>query len=57
MEMMDRKTAQQCLEVMANSPSIKTLDITGGAPELNDQFKYLVEGGRALGLEVIDRIR
>jgi len=55
MEMMDRKTAQQCLEVMANSPSIKTLDITGGAPELNDQFKYLVEGGRALGLEVIDR--
>ena len=28
-EMMDRKTADRCLEVLRNSPSITTLDITG----------------------------
>ena len=34
---------------------IATLDITGGAPELNPQFRRLVTGARALGVDVLDR--
>jgi radical SAM/Cys-rich protein len=34
---------------------ITTLDITGGAPELNAHFRELVRGGRALGVKVMDR--
>lgn len=34
---------------------IRTLDLTGGAPELNPGFRSLVERARALGVEVIDR--
>ena len=34
---------------------IKTLDLTGGAPELHPQFKKLVAYARSLGVEVIDR--
>ncbi len=35
--------------------NIKTLDLTGGAPEMNPHFKYLVHGARAMGVRVIDR--
>jgi radical SAM/Cys-rich protein len=35
--------------------SVKSLDITGGAPELHPQFRDLVTRGRELGLRVIDR--
>ena len=34
---------------------IKTLDITGGAPELNPHFRYLVEESRKLDVDIIDR--
>ena len=34
---------------------VRTLDLTGGAPELAPQFRYLVGEARRLGLEVIDR--
>jgi radical SAM/Cys-rich protein len=34
---------------------IKTLDITGGAPELNPHFRRLVTGARAHGVHVMDR--
>tara|TARA_Y100001968_G_scaffold330414_1_gene382211 strand:+ start:10885 stop:11823 length:939 start_codon:yes stop_codon:yes gene_type:complete len=34
---------------------IKTLDITGGAPELHPKFRYLVNHSRKMGIEVIDR--
>lgn len=34
---------------------IKTLDITGGAPELNPHFRRLVREARALGVQVMDR--
>uniref|UniRef100_A0A061S601 Fe-s oxidoreductase n=1 Tax=Tetraselmis sp. GSL018 TaxID=582737 RepID=A0A061S601_9CHLO len=54
-EMMDRATAERCMELLAASPQIETVDITGGAPELNSQFRYIVERARALGKEVIDR--
>jgi len=46
-EQMDRATIDRCLEVLAAHDSIKNLDITGGAPELNPHFDYLVaEAGR-----------
>jgi radical SAM/Cys-rich protein len=42
-EIMTRATAQRVLEVLTNSHSISELDITGGAPELNPSFKWLIE--------------
>lgn len=54
-EMMDAGTAERCIALLAASPEIGVLDITGGAPELNSQFRYLVREARALGREVLDR--
>ena len=45
----------RCLEVLEKSPSIHTVDITGGAPELCPEFRYLVEGVNQLKKRVIDR--
>src|SRR5512143_2956573 len=53
-EEMDGATADLVLEVM-RARAIPTLDITGGAPELNRHFRRLVESARALGAAVIDR--
>ncbi len=41
-EVMTRRTMLQCLDVLEKS-AIKTLDITGGAPELNPDFRWFVE--------------
>ena len=51
------QVADRCLEILANSPSVHTLDITGGAPELQPQFRRIVERARALrpDVDVIDR--
>jgi len=46
-EIMNRATAQRVLELLINSPSVSELDITGGAPELNPNFNWLVEEARA----------
>ncbi|CAM9664522.1 unnamed protein product [Pylaiella littoralis] len=54
-EMVSKEVAERCIEIIKNSPTVKTLDITGGAPELNEHFRYMVEQGRALGIDVIDR--
>ncbi|XP_062610907.1 uncharacterized protein LOC134272725 [Saccostrea cucullata] len=54
-EMMSREVADRCLDILKNSPSIHTLDLTGGAPELLDEFRYLVRGGRELGKNIIVR--
>jgi sulfatase maturation enzyme AslB (radical SAM superfamily) len=54
-EMMTEQVARRCMELMEKSPSIKTVDLTGGAPELNSQFRYLVREARRQGKEVIDR--
>ena len=53
-ESMDRQTVDSVLTFLATG-SIKTLDITGGAPELNEHFRYLVSETRRLGLSIIDR--
>jgi radical SAM/Cys-rich protein len=53
-EMMDADTVALVLQVLrARRPA--TLDLTGGAPELNPHFRHLVHEARALGLRVIDR--
>ena len=53
-ESMTRETADLCLDAFA-ATDIATLDITGGAPELNPNFRHLVVEGARLGRHVIDR--
>ncbi|MEJ2178889.1 MAG: arsenosugar biosynthesis radical SAM protein ArsS [Gammaproteobacteria bacterium] len=53
-EIMELKTVEQVLEYVRHS-SANTLDLTGGAPELNPHFRWLVENARASGINVIDR--
>lgn len=53
-ELMSRETMQSVIR-FAERQGIKTLDLTGGAPEMNPHFKYLVEAAREAGIHVIDR--
>jgi radical SAM/Cys-rich protein len=53
-ESMDRETVDQVLGYLAASGA-KAVDLTGGAPELNPHFRYLVSRARAMGVRVIDR--
>lgn len=53
-EQMTRETVDLVLEVL-RAGSVKTLDLTGGAPEMNPHFRYLVQAARELGVEVMDR--
>ena len=53
-EEMDGATADLVLSFAARQ-RIRTLDITGGAPELNPHFRRLVLDARALGIRVMDR--
>src|SRR5581483_6999762 len=53
-ERMTRETAEEVVAAMGRlSPAV--VDLTGGAPELNPNFEYLVTEARALGCHVIDR--
>jgi radical SAM/Cys-rich protein len=54
-ESLDARGAQRVLALLAGSPGVQTLDLTGGAPELCAEFRDLVRGARALGRDVIDR--
>src|SRR5467141_3350551 len=53
-EVMSRETMALCLKALASS-EIASVDITGGAPELNPSFRWLVERATALGRHVMDR--
>ena len=53
-EKMTRETAELCIEALSQT-DIPTVDITGGAPELNENFRWLVEQARRLGRHVMDR--
>lgn len=53
-ELMDLDTINMVLDVI-KTRQIKTLDLTGGAPEMNPHFRYLVTEARKLDCEVIDR--
>ena len=53
-ENMDRETVDACLRAIDRSGA-HTVDLTGGAPELNPNFEYLVDACVDRGLDVIDR--
>lgn len=53
-EIMTLETVSQIIEFLKKSKA-STLDLTGGAPELNPHFRHLVKQARALGCRVIDR--
>ena len=53
-EVMQRDTVDDILRFLEHA-GIHTLDLTGGAPELNPHFRHLVRAARGLGVEVLDR--
>ncbi len=54
-ETMTADTAERILALLEAAPEVHTLDLTGGAPELNPNFRRLVTAARAMGRRVIDR--
>ena len=54
-ENMSFRTAERVVELVGTSPGITLVDLTGGAPEMNPNFRFLVREARALGRQVIDR--
>lgn len=53
-EIMTKETMQLCLDLLSHS-AIKTVDLTGGAPEMNPNFRWFVEEIKKLGKHVIVR--
>ncbi len=53
-EIMSRQTMEECLAALRRT-RIETVDVTGGAPEMNPHFRWLVGQCRELGRRVIDR--
>lgn len=49
-EIMTRTTMQQCLDVIKNTGA-HTLDLTGGAPEMNPDFRWFVEEASKVGVK------
>lgn len=54
-EQMNLDTVNQILKILSATPEIKNIDITGGAPELNPYFDYLVKQAKLLGKHVMVR--
>lgn len=52
---MTGSVASRVVELLELNEGVHTLDITGGAPELNPNFRWLVRRARQLGRQVIDR--
>ncbi|PIQ20424.1 MAG: radical SAM protein [Cytophagales bacterium CG18_big_fil_WC_8_21_14_2_50_42_9] len=53
-EIMSRETMQYCLDALAQT-NIQTVDITGGAPEMNPNFRWFASEIRKLGRQIIVR--
>jgi len=53
-ELMQRETMDIALEFM-DKQGIKNLDVTGGSPEMNPDFAYLMTEAKALGVHLLDR--
>lgn len=54
-EIMTRATMQLCLDALARYPQLTTVDLTGGAPEMNPDFRWFVEQLSAMGRQIIVR--
>ncbi len=54
-EIMTREIMQQCLDVLRNNEQLKTVDITGGAPEMNTDFRWFAEEISTLNRHIIVR--
>jgi radical SAM/Cys-rich protein len=54
-EVMTKETMQQCIDALRRYPQLTTVDITGGAPELNPNFRWFVEEISKLQRHVIVR--
>lgn len=42
-EIMTKEIMQICIDILANHPQFKSVDLTGGAPEMNPDFRWFVE--------------
>lgn len=51
-EEMSKETMDQIITLLTKSPSIKRVELTGGAPELNSNFRYLVEQLKKKNIEI-----
>jgi radical SAM/Cys-rich protein len=54
-EIMTTETMEHCLQALRNNPSLRTVDLTGGAPEMNPHFRWFVEEIKKLDRHVIVR--
>jgi radical SAM/Cys-rich protein len=54
-ETLSAEVADRLLELLAASPGVEVLDLTGGAPEMNPEFRRMVSAARRMGRRVIDR--
>jgi radical SAM/Cys-rich protein len=53
-EIMTHETMEECLQILREH-DIQTVDLTGGAPEMNPHFRWFVEELSALGKHIIVR--
>lgn len=54
-EIMTQETMQQCLEALRHHPQLASVDLTGGAPEMNPHFRWFVEEIKKLDRHVMVR--
>ncbi|MFQ5447906.1 MAG: radical SAM protein, partial [Saprospiraceae bacterium] len=54
-EVMSKAHLEKCIHIIGTTPSIHTVDITGGAPEMNPHFRWFVEELSHLGKKIINR--
>ncbi len=54
-EIMTRATMKECLLALQENPQLKTVDLTGGAPEMNPDFRWFVEEIKKLDKHIIVR--
>lgn len=54
-EIMDLSIIDSCLKILKDNPEINTVDLTGGAPEMNPHFKYFIKAIKSLGKQIIVR--
>ena len=54
-EIMQRNILEKIISLLKKKNSVDTIDITGGAPELNTHFRFFIKELRLLGKNIIDR--